>query len=129
MLELALRAAPAGRALRQLDPWFTVLRERNKEWFFSVSLWLLLGTQSALAIEAWRDRRHEALRGWIDAWAEFEALNSLAGYAYENPEDCWPEVVDQPASLAAEELGHPLIARHSYVRNDFAPIAPAASSS
>jgi MutS domain V len=115
---LTSRAAPAGAAIRCLERWLAILQERTKDWFYPPSLWLLLGTQSALAIEAWRIRHHEALRLWLDTWAEFEALNSLAGYAYENPEDCWAEVEETGAYLTAEGLGHPLMARGTCVRND-----------
>jgi MutS domain V len=115
---LTYRVAPAGMAIRRLKPWFTILQERTKDWFYVPSLWLLLGTQSALAIESWRLRHQDELRQWLDAWAEFEAVNSLACYAYENPEDCWPELDEGSASFRAEELGHPLIARDTCVRND-----------
>ncbi len=81
-------------------------------------MWFLLGTQSAMAIESWRLRHRAALRQWLDAWAEFEALNSLACYAHENPEDCWPELDEGTACFSAEGLGHPLIARDMCVPND-----------
>jgi DNA mismatch repair ATPase MutS len=70
------------------------------------------------------------MRGWIDAAAEMEALLSPAGYAYEHPDDPFPEFADV-ADLGAtdrgssncvaifdgRELGHPLIARALCVRN------------
>jgi len=37
------------------------------------------------------NRARAAFRAWLDAWAEFEALNALASYAYENPENTFPE--------------------------------------
>lgn len=108
----------AGRVMRLLKPWFTILQERTKDWFYWPSLWLLLGTQSAMAIELWRIRHRDALRRWLDAWAEFEALNSLACYAHENPGDCWAELDEGRAHFAAEGLGHPLIRRDMCVPND-----------
>jgi hypothetical protein len=115
---LRAEVASAGTVIRQLKPWFTILQERSKDWFYLPSLWLLLGTQSAMAIEAWRLRHRDALRRWLDAWAEFEALNSLACYAHENPEDCWAELDEGRAHFSAEGLGHPLIARDTCVAND-----------
>jgi hypothetical protein len=114
---LATDAASAGTPLRQLKPWFTVLQERTKDWFYLPCLWLLLGTQSAVAIESWRLRHRDALRRWLNAWAEFEALNSLACFAHENPEDCWPELAEGSAYFSADALGHPLIARDACVPN------------
>ncbi|SPF54848.1 DNA mismatch repair protein MutS domain protein [Candidatus Sulfopaludibacter sp. SbA4] len=118
LVTLTTRAAPAGAVIRLLKPWFMILRERTKDWFYLPSLWLLLGTQSALAIESWRLRYRGSLRQWLDAWAEFEALNSLACYAHENPEDSWAELDDKSAHFSAEGLGHPLMARDTCVRND-----------
>jgi hypothetical protein len=116
----ALRALvqPAEAAIRPLARWLALLQERAKEWLYLPSLWFLAGTQIALAIESWRLRHRDALRKWLDAWAEFEALNSLACYAYENPEDCWAEVEEGSPYFHAEGLGHPLIPRAACVRND-----------
>ena len=108
----------AGAALRRLQPWLTILENRTKDWFYAPFLWLLLGTQTALAIESWRLRHGNTLRQWLDAWAEFEALNSLACYAHENPEDCWAKLDETGTTFRAEGLGHPLLARDACVRND-----------
>ena len=50
--------------------------------------------------------------------AEFEALSALACYAYENPEHCWPDIVEAPAFFEAESLGHPLLPPATCVSND-----------
>jgi hypothetical protein len=115
---LRAEAGSAGPVIGKLKPWFTILQERNKEWFFYPFRWLLLGSQSAMAIESWRLRHRDALRQWLEAWAEFEALNSLACYAHENPEDCWAELDQGSAYFTAEGLGHPLIPRSMCVTND-----------
>ena len=53
------------------------------------------------------------MRRWLDAAAELEALSSLAGYAFEHPEDPFPEVLDldpaRGAVLRGEALRHPLL--------------------
>ena len=54
---------------------------------------------------------------WLQAWAEFEALNALAAHAYENPDNAFPEFVDE-VCFEARALGHPLLARDSCVSND-----------
>jgi hypothetical protein len=118
LASLTSRAAPAVPAIRRLTSWFTILQERTKDWFYLPSLWLLLGTQSALAIESWRLGHRDALSQWVDAWAEYEALNALACYAHENPEDCWAELDEADAHFSTEDLGHPLMARDVCVSND-----------
>ena len=115
---LVLRSEGAAQVIGELGPWFFILGERSKDWWCQLSLWLALGTQTSLAIDAWRNQHKVAFLGWLDAWAEFEALNSIACYAYENPEDCWPEVTDGDASFEATALGHPLLLRSGCVFND-----------
>ena len=79
--------------------------------------------QFVLAIEAWRKRFGPAIREWIEAVGELEALLALAGYAYEHPADVFPEFVDSgacfhAADFHAEGLAHPLLPLDKAVRND-----------
>lgn len=78
---------------------------------------LLWTVPLALAVEAWRRRSGPALARWLAAVGEFEALCALAGYAYENPEDAFPELVAEGPCFEAVELGHPLLPRSRCVRN------------
>lgn len=80
----------------------------------------LYSVQVGYAAEAWRRRWGGKLREWAKVTGEMEALLSLAGYAYEHPADPFPVFIDEPnrpAELHGEELGHPLIAAASCVRN------------
>ncbi len=112
------RVRGGADAVRKLERLLHALNERNKEWFYVPSLFLLLGTQLCMAIEDWREKNGAALRIWLDAWAEFEALSALANYAYENPQDTFPEFTDGEALFEADALGHPLLPEESCVRND-----------
>jgi hypothetical protein len=103
------QARNGSGAVRKLERLLHALNERQKEWFYGPSLVLLAGTQLCMAIEHWRRQHGELLRGWLQAWAEFEALNSLAGYAYENPANTFPEFTDE-VCYEARALGHPLLA-------------------
>jgi DNA mismatch repair ATPase MutS len=94
------------------------LAQRDKEWFYHFSRLLLVGTQLCIAIEQWRAEHGEALRIWLEVWAEFEALNALAGYGYENPENTFPELSSHDECFEARELGHPLLPRTSCMVND-----------
>lgn len=115
---LAERARNSSRSVGRLERLLTGLNERNKPWFYGPCLLLLFGTQVCMAIEAWRTRHGAALRIWLDAWAEFEALNALATYAYENPENTFPEFTREWAKFEAENLGNPLLPRLSCIPND-----------
>jgi DNA mismatch repair ATPase MutS len=117
-----LSREPAGavKLLRRLDGWLLLIEQRSKELFFVFSLLTAAGCQAAIAVAEWKRTYATSMRQWLDVWAEFEALNALATYAFENPEDAWPELLPPEAEpvFQSRELGHPLLP--SAVRNDIA---------
>lgn len=115
---IADRVRNSSRSVRKLERLLNALNERNKEWFYAPSLFLLVGTQLCMAIENWRIENGAALRNWLDAWAEFEALNALGNYAYENPDNTFPVFSTGGAVFEATSLGHPLLSCESCVPND-----------
>jgi energy-coupling factor transporter ATP-binding protein EcfA2 len=79
---------------------------------------MMYTVQVAFAAEAWRRRHGRALREWLRAVAEYEALASLATYAYEHPGDPFPELAPEAGPrFEGEEMGHPLLAERQCVRN------------
>ncbi len=79
---------------------------------------LMYSLQVSFAVERWRQKHGNSVRRWLQAVGEIEALESLAAYSYEHPDDPFPEFVDRPAPLfSGEELGHPLLPAKSCVRN------------
>jgi hypothetical protein len=109
---------PPSRQIASLKRRVEWLDARRNELFAPIAALLLWGTQCALAIEAWRVRHGNAVRRWLDAVAEFEALSSLAAHAYEHPHDPFPELTDGGLLFDAEGLGHPLLPEAACVRND-----------
>jgi hypothetical protein len=93
------------------------LNQRRNQFFGPLSAALLWATQFAFAIEAWRARCGPFIAGWLEAFGEFEALCALAGYAYEHPDDIFPEIVEGVTLLECEELRHPLLLRSACVPN------------
>ncbi|MFL5262767.1 MAG: MutS-related protein, partial [Anaeromyxobacteraceae bacterium] len=86
--------------------------------FAPVAFLLLWRVHGSLAVERWRAEYGRALRGWLQATGELEALASLAGHAFLHPEDPYPELDDGGARYEAEGLGHPLLPEDRCVRND-----------
>ncbi len=67
----------------------------------------------------------ELLPAWLDIWFELEALNSLANYAYLNPDNTFPIIqTDQTTLLQASQVGHPLIPDENRICNDFVNSKP-----
>jgi len=71
----------------------------------------------ALLIENWRKRHGNAVGNWIEAVADLEALCSLAGFAFENPEYESPVIEPDVVRFTARSLGHPLLPANKRVSN------------
>ena len=101
----------APRHLRHLHSLFSIADQRTKEYFFVLSLLSAAGTQTAIAVERWRQQHGPTMTRWIAAWSHFEALNALATFTHDNPAYPFPTLLDpgQPATFEATDLAHPLI--------------------
>jgi DNA mismatch repair ATPase MutS len=75
-------------------------------------------TQWTLQLEWWRQRHGRELVKWVTVLGEFESLMAIAAYAYENPDDPFPELADDSPLFEATAIGHPLIDPRTCVRND-----------
>ena len=108
---LALEPTGAVKALSRLESQLAIVEQRPKEYFLLFSLLLAAGTQAAIAIADWKRHHAKSMKLWLSAWSEFEALSALATYAFEHPEDAWPELLPASANpvYEAEGLGHPLL--------------------
>ncbi len=109
---------PASHRVHELRRLVNLLESRGNQFFAPIAALLLWGTQCAWAIDAWRQRHGAELGDWIGAVGDFEALSSLASYAYEHPGDPFPEVLDAGAVFDGTALAHPLIAAARAVPND-----------
>ena len=101
--------------LRSLVSW---LDSTHNMMFAPIAFVLLLRQQLAIAIDRWRAAYGPAVGEWLQAVGEVEALAAIATFAYERPDDPFPELVDQGPIYDAEALGHPLIPPEVGVRND-----------
>ena len=77
---------------------------------------------AAPALSGWKTggaHSGPAVRRWLAATGEIEALCSLASHAFEHPADPFPEFArSRPAGSKAAGIGHPLIPEDRVVRND-----------
>lgn len=92
---------------------------RNNEVFrFFIGPMLMWDLWCALALEKWRARAGKAAYGWFRALAELEALASIAGFAFENPDYAFPTFDKKEATFNGKAVGHPLIDGDKRVAND-----------
>lgn len=118
--ELNTDGLPPSKRIAQLVRLIELLDSRRNTLFAPLAPLLLWTTQLAFAIEAWRAASGPGVPRWLAAVGEMEALCALAAYAYENPDDPFPEIADTGPLFDGEGLGHPLIPLDRCVRNDVA---------
>lgn len=85
--------------------------------FALVAIVLMLPVHLAYSVERWRIKYGRHVPQWLEAVGEFEALCALASYAYERPEDPFPEIAEEGPLYDGKDLGHPLINDKDCVRN------------
>lgn len=115
---LQRRLRGASRCVAQLQGLVWKREVGRNEYFIYFSLLLMWGTQWAMRIERWRQRRGRELMEWFNVLGEFETLLAIASYAYENPDDPNPEFENNGPLFEATGLGHPLLNPSICVRNN-----------
>jgi hypothetical protein len=113
-----LNNAHAARLLHRLERITNLLAQCEKPQFDLFAQALIIRTQLSFAIEQWKNDYGAQLKDWLAAWGEFEALIAISGYAWEHPNDVFPEFLDGEPRFEAKGLGHPLLPESSCVRND-----------
>lgn len=107
-----------SEAIRRLKRLAEMLEWRRNTMFAPISVAISWPLHIASAIESWRHEFGSKVLTWLSGIAEYEALSSLAAYAYEHPDDPFPEFVeDGPAQFEGSGLGHPLVPAARMVRN------------
>jgi len=119
--QLQSRTDKANKAIRQLsrlsgyfDQRINVLVKTFLNAFFSYDLRCLI------ALERWKIKNKAAFPDWIEAVGSVECLNSLATFAFNNPDYIYPSASPEAGLfIEATQLSHPLIPADSRVANDF----------
>ncbi|HEV8059347.1 MAG TPA: hypothetical protein VGP68_05720 [Gemmataceae bacterium] len=115
---LKTQGQPPSRRIGELLRLVEWLDSRHNPFFAVIAPLLLWSTQHAFAFEEWRSRSGPAVRRWLDAVGELEALSCLAGFAFENPGNVVPEIVDEGVLFDGIKVGHPLLPLKICVCND-----------
>jgi len=114
--ELDVDGLSPSQQIAHLKRLIELLDSRRNLFFAPIAFILLWPLQCAIAIELWRQKSGPAVARWFGAVGEIEALSSIAGHAFERPDDPFPELVDKAPCFVAQDLGHPLIPETRNVR-------------
>jgi ABC-type branched-subunit amino acid transport system ATPase component len=117
----------AALASEGLSPSQAIAKlERNLEWLESSDNWFVKLVNRfvfwtplcMLAIETWRRQHGSRVGAWLASVGDFEALSSLASFAYERPACSFPVLRADGPALDAIGLTHPLLPVATAVPND-----------
>lgn len=115
-------AATAHKAIRQLSR-LAAFFEQGRNLLVNTVLNSLMcyNLQCVIALERWKSRYKKDFPHWIDTVGSIECLNSLATFAFNNPEYAYPSPIaaGDDLHLAATGLAHPLIPAARRIANDF----------
>jgi hypothetical protein len=109
---------PPSRRIAQLRRMVSWVDSTHNLLFAPIAFVLLVGPQLAIAIDRWHAAYGSAVGEWLRIVGDFEALVALGTFAYERPDDPFPDLAEEGPVYEAEGLGHPLIAASGGVRND-----------
>jgi hypothetical protein len=118
--QLLTHGLPPSACIARLDT-LADLDDSRHNWFVRIfDIPLLYSMQIAFALERWRRTYGSGIKAWLKVVGEIEALVSIAAYAYEHPEDPFPEFAPPEAQICfhGDALGHPLLPADKCVRND-----------
>ncbi len=113
-------------AIKKLSAYLGNLDQRNN-WLaaFILNTLFLWDIRQTLHIEEWKNKYANRLDNWFEALGKFDALSSLATFAFNHPGYVYPEITDRYFRLTGKQVGHPLMPRESCVKNDISiPDAP-----
>ncbi len=108
----------ASQAIGLLSRHLGTFDQRDNKVIMLLNIFILRDFRILFNLENWKKANACYINQWIDALTEFDALASLAGFAYNHPGYSYPEIADNYFIFSGKGLGHPLIHRDICVRND-----------
>jgi hypothetical protein len=116
--DLGAEGQPPSRHIAQLLRHVETYESKNNPLFAPLAFLALVDVHLAASIEDWRARHATQALRWLAAVGELEALAALGAYAFEHPEDPFPELDEDGPRFEGRAIGHPLLPTGRCVRND-----------
>lgn len=116
--QLVFRNATASTHVKELSELFSRMDSINN--FVTAIVFngtFLFNVHVLKSLLKWKENYATELGKWVSIIGEFEALNSLANLAYNNPDFVFPEI-NSEYKIGFKDLAHPLLNPASRVGND-----------
>jgi hypothetical protein len=116
--DLSAEGQPPSHHIARLLRVVETYESKNNILFAPLAFLALADIHISASIEGWRARHGAQALRWLAAVGELEALAALGAYAFEHPDDPFPEIVEEGPRFAGKGIGHPLLPASRCVRND-----------
>ncbi|MGD9992439.1 MAG: hypothetical protein AB7S69_04000 [Salinivirgaceae bacterium] len=118
--DLFHRGIPASKQIQQLTKLLDALDNRNNLIVGLILNSLLLWDWNLLfRIERWQKSHQPDYEKWQETLSYFDALYSLAGFAFNHPDYIYAELSQADFEFEAQQIGHPLLPAQVRICNDF----------
>lgn len=115
---LAFKTEPVSKRIKKLSSLFDSMDSIKN--VFGAALFngvFLYHIHTLHSLLNWKKENALHIKDWLDVIGEFESLNSLANFSFNNPHFTFPKL-NNNFEIAFSELGHPLIASEKRIGND-----------
>ena len=80
--------------------------------------YLLLDIRYSYAVEKWITKYAHKVDDWFEVVTFFDAFNSFGNYAFNHQSFTYPTLTDEPVTILADGLGHPLLNPEKRIDSD-----------
>ncbi|MEQ9403458.1 MAG: DNA mismatch repair protein [Cyclobacteriaceae bacterium] len=116
--QLAFEGRKVSQKIRELSTLFTRMDHIDNAYAGPVFNGLFLFHIHVLRdLYQWKKVCGEQIGEWLAVIGEFESLNSLANFSFNNPDYIFPNL-NKNREIQFQELGHPLISSEKRINND-----------
>ena len=117
---IIFKTEKASEALKRFSKLLDALDQRNNMLIGVLTNgFFLRDLNISSQIESWIAINRQSVNQWFEAIVFFDAYNSLGNYAFNHPEQQFPEITDTATVLDTKAAGHPLLNPENCVYNDF----------
>jgi hypothetical protein len=120
LVKLSQEIDGAPEAVSQLQKIIHFLSYRSNPVAALGGILVMSDLRNFAKLEKWKTENGQKLATWLAVISEFEALNSLAGFQFANPNFANATIEMGNNLLDTKQLGHPLISSENRVYNNFA---------
>lgn len=80
--------------------------------------YFLIDIINSYRIEQWITKYADKVEDWFEVVNFFDAYNSFGNYAFNHQDFTYPKITNEPVTISAEALGHPLLNSEKRVDSD-----------